>query len=74
MLAWQRYGKHVRLHSAQFLETHDVSMASKNIHAAQGLIAFPYAISLGVIYILSLLFAMGIVCCSRFSCIRKPAK
>ena len=72
MHAWQRYGKHVRLHSAQFVETLKVSMVSKIIHAAQGLKAFPYAISLGVIYILSLLFAMSVVCCSRFSCTRKP--
>ena len=56
----------------QIVETQEVSMVSKIIHAAQGLKAFPCAISLGVIYILSLLFAMGVVCCSRFSCTRKP--
>ena len=66
MLAWQRYGKHVHLHSSQIVETQEVSTVSKIIHAAQGLKAFTYAISIGVIYILSLLFAMGFVCCSRF--------
>ena len=40
MLAWQRYGKHVRLHSAQFVETQEVSTVSKIIHAVQGLMAF----------------------------------